>query len=93
MQSSDQLIDSKVFNEEEEDFQDILKNSSDFGWDGTNAATRKRRTLKKAPEAPKRFKSAYICYVMHKMDEMKQSLEPDIKVSLPTALFSLETVI
>lgn len=75
MQSIDHLIDNKLFNEEDEDFQDIL------GWEKeSNSGTRKRRTLKKAPDAPKRFKSAYICYVMHKMEEMKQSVEPDMKV-------------
>lgn len=41
---------------------------------------RKRRLLKKAPDAPKRFKSAYICFVMEKMDDVKKNLPRDIKV-------------
>ena len=36
--------------------------------------------LKKAPNAPKRFKSAYICFVMEKMDEVKATLPSDTKV-------------
>ena len=48
---------------------------------GTKSAIRKRRALKKAPNAPKRFKSAYICFVMEKMDEVKKLLPQDIKVT------------
>jgi hypothetical protein len=40
----------------------------------------KKRLLKKAPDAPKRFKSAYICYVTKKMDEIKEESARDIKV-------------
>lgn len=42
--------------------------------------SRKRRLLKKAPDAPKRFKSAYICFVMEKMDDVKKNLPQEIKV-------------
>ena len=45
-------------------------------------AIRKRKVYKKAPDAPKRFKSAYICFVMHKMEEVKQLLPQDAKVKL-----------
>lgn len=48
--------------------------------ESTNLVSRKRRMLKKAPDAPKRFKSAYICFVMEKMDELKQQLPADLKV-------------
>ncbi len=50
--------------------------------DNTNsvAGSRKRRLLKKAPTAPKRFKSAYICFVTEKMESVKQGLPPDTKV-------------
>jgi hypothetical protein len=48
--------------------------------DGENN-TRRRRALKKAPDAPKRFKSAYICYVMEKMDLVKANLPQDNKVT------------
>ena len=40
----------------------------------------KKRLLKKAPDAPKRFKSAYICYVVEMMDEIKSEHAGDIKV-------------
>ena len=40
----------------------------------------KKRLLKKAPDAPKRFKSAYICYVMKMMHEIKGEYAGDIKV-------------
>ena len=40
----------------------------------------KKRILKKAPDAPKRFKSAYICYVMDMMDEIKGEYAGEIKV-------------
>lgn len=41
---------------------------------------RKKRLLKKAPEAPKRFKTAYICFVMEKMDGVKEESPKDEKV-------------
>mmetsp|Transcript_9700 Transcript_9700/g.9484 ORF Transcript_9700/g.9484 Transcript_9700/m.9484 type:complete len:797 (+) Transcript_9700:326-2716(+) len=41
----------------------------------------KKRLLKKAPDAPKRFKSAYICYVTKKMDEIKEESARDIKAT------------
>ena len=41
---------------------------------------KKRRLLKKAPEAPRRFKSAYIIFVMDKMEEVKKSSPVDNKV-------------
>ena len=44
--------------------------------------SRKRRLLKKAPDAPKRFKSAYICFVMEKMDDVKKTLPQEIKVAI-----------
>eukprot|EP01031_Cornospumella_fuschlensis_P027083 gene27083-32722_t len=43
------------------------------------ANLRKRRLLKKAPNAPKRFKSAYICFVTEKMEDVKKDLPPDKK--------------
>jgi hypothetical protein len=42
---------------------------------------KKRKLLKKAPNAPKRFKSAYICYVMEKVDEVKQANPDDLKIT------------
>ena len=46
----------------------------------TQHCKNKKRLLKKAPDAPKRFKSAYICYVMKMMDEIKGEYAGDIKV-------------
>lgn len=46
-------------------------------------AHRKKRAFKKAPDAPKRFKSAYICFVKDKMDDVKKSLPADVKVLPP----------
>jgi hypothetical protein len=46
----------------------------------SSQSIRKRKVYKKAPDAPKRFKSAYICFVMHKMEEVKQFLPQDAKV-------------
>mmetsp|Transcript_9801 Transcript_9801/g.14621 ORF Transcript_9801/g.14621 Transcript_9801/m.14621 type:complete len:1038 (-) Transcript_9801:1840-4953(-) len=42
---------------------------------------KKRKLLKKAPDAPKRFKSAYICFVMDKMDDVRGSLTETFKVT------------
>lgn len=42
---------------------------------------RRKRILRKAPDAPKRFKSAYICYVVEKMDEVKKTLAEDVKAT------------
>lgn len=44
------------------------------------AGGRKKRLLKKAPDAPKRFKTAYICFVMDKMDSVKEKSPKDEKV-------------
>ena len=43
---------------------------------------RKKRLLKKAPDAPKRFKTAYICFVMEKMDSVKETSPKEEKVFL-----------
>ena len=48
--------------------------------DGVDPQRKKRRLLKKAPDAPRRFKSAYILFVMDKMDEVKKSSPEDVKV-------------
>lgn len=46
----------------------------------TGQTQRKKRPFKKAPDAPKRFKSAYICFVTDKMEDVKKSLPDDVKV-------------
>ena len=38
--------------------------------------------LRKAPQAPRRFKSSYILFFMAKQDEIKRSLPPGSSVSL-----------
>lgn len=43
---------------------------------------RKKRLLKKSPDAPKRFKTAYICFVMVMMDGVKEESPKNEKVSL-----------
>jgi hypothetical protein len=52
----------------------------DASWEGSSVASKKRKTLKKAPDAPKRFKSAYICFVMQKMEGMKKAAGTEAKV-------------
>lgn len=52
-----------------------------LGNNSSNNSLRKRRLMKKAPDAPKRFKSAYICFVTDKMDDVKKSLPADMKVN------------
>jgi len=61
------LAESEFENDEEDDHCSSLK---------------KRKLLKKAPDAPKRFKSAYICFVMDKMDDLRASLTETFKVSI-----------
>lgn len=48
--------------------------------DDETTGGRKKRLLKKAPDAPKRFKTAYICFVMEKMDIVKESSSKEEKV-------------
>jgi hypothetical protein len=46
--------------------------------------TKKRKLMKKAPDAPKRFKSAYICFIGEKMEFEKANgtaNNPDTKVT------------
>lgn len=44
-------------------------------------SSRKKRLLKKAPEAPRRFKTAYICFVMERMEEVKLQMNNETKVT------------
>jgi hypothetical protein len=46
-------------------------------------AYKQKRLMRKAPDAPKRFKSAYICFVIENMENLKQNLLPtELKVAL-----------
>lgn len=49
--------------------------------DDETTGGRKKRLLKKAPDAPKRFKTAYICFVMEKMDIVKENSSKEEKVT------------
>jgi hypothetical protein len=49
---------------------------------------KKKRLLKKAPDAPKRFKSAYICFVMENMERVKNEIPPETKVRKPRSFNS-----
>jgi hypothetical protein len=42
---------------------------------------KKHPSLRKAPQAPKRFKSSYICFFMAKQPEIKQELGEKATVS------------
>ena len=57
--------------EEEEDDENVGELSPGRGGKGTK---KRKDTLRKAPQAPKRFKSSYICFFMAKQPEIKVSL-------------------
>ena len=48
---------------------------------GKKANKKKRETLRKAPGAPKRFKSSYICFFMAKQPEIKEILGEKASIS------------
>jgi hypothetical protein len=48
---------------------------------GNLSGHKKKKLLKKAPDAPKRFKSAYICFIGEKMEEAKSRGSSDTKVT------------
>ncbi len=58
-----------------EDFESHQNSSS------SNSVIKKRRLLKKAPDAPKRFKSAYICFIGEQMEAAKSQMTSDLKVT------------
>ena len=82
MQIDDLLHDRKVLDLDDSTLSLNQEESEEFEAGETSPAGRKKRVLKKAPDAPKRFKSAYILYVMKKMDEIKKSLDPEVKVRI-----------
>jgi hypothetical protein len=45
--------------------------------------------MKKAPGAPKRGKSAYICYTIAKRAEVKEQMGPEAKVRAAPAALAL----
>lgn len=87
--SNNRENDLKNLPEEEEDMDmdadyglnDNQEDSVNGDAEGNISQIRKRRLMKKAPDAPKRFKSAYICFVTEKMDNVKKNMPADIKVS------------
>lgn len=67
-ETSDTCVDSELF--------ELLESPN---WSSTTDLhadnhCKKRKLMKKAPDAPKRFKTAYICFVTEKMDEVKSNL-------------------
>lgn len=49
---------------------------------GSTTTGKKRRVMKKAPDAPKRFKSAYICFIGERMEmEKNNASNTDSKVT------------
>lgn len=48
---------------------------------GDNSSHKKKKLLKKAPDAPKRFKSAYICFIGERMESEKAKRNSDLKVT------------
>lgn len=67
--------DSK--NEEEEEEIDADETSSPK----RGKKKRDNSTLRKAPQAPKRFKSSYICFFMAKQPEIKEELGKNATVT------------
>jgi hypothetical protein len=67
------FTDPNSFNETQTDTNSISRGELDNG-------NRKRKLMKKAPDAPKRFKSAYIYFVTEKMDDVKKNFPEDTKV-------------
>ncbi len=57
----------------------------------SNKKKRDSSTLRKAPQAPKRFKSSYILFFMAKQQEIKDSLGPSATVS--PLVFNLKNLI
>jgi hypothetical protein len=43
---------------------------------------KRKKALRKAPHAPKRFKSAYIYFIMDKMEELRSSAGESLKVRM-----------
>jgi len=64
-------------NEEDEEMGEA--GEEDEGMSICNSVKRKK-ALRKAPLAPKRFKSAYIYYIMDKMEEVRSSAGESLKV-------------
>lgn len=44
-------------------------------------SVKRKKALRKAPHAPKRFKSAYIYFIMDKMEELRSSAGESLKVT------------
>ena len=64
-----------------------MENLEDFGTAGTGTGRKRKgkrdsHSMRKAPHAPKRFKSSYICFFMAKQGEIKEELGDEATVSL-----------
>jgi hypothetical protein len=74
-QDDEHHLDDDDDNDVEDD--DVeLDESPNYGDDAGKKGKKKRdaNSLRKAPQAPKRFKSSYICFFMAKQPEIKQEL-------------------
>jgi hypothetical protein len=93
MENEDDLLDENDEEFEDEDFftqsevLDTTTSSNNHGDNDPNGTTnsssigkKRKKLVKKAPTAPKRFKSAYIFFVKEKMDDFKKDLPADKKV-------------
>jgi len=85
---SEHVIDTTMITTNKDNTNPIGNTSFNIPWSSESnnpeegkKEARRKRLLKKAPDAPKRFKSAYICYVIEKMDEVKKTLPDDVKVT------------
>jgi hypothetical protein len=60
--------------EEEEEGDESADSLTESPKRGSNKKKRDNTSLRKAPQAPKRFKSSYICFFMAKQPEIKEEL-------------------
>ena len=60
---------------------DGMDNSINNLTSGDNSSHKKKKLLKKAPDAPKRFKSAYICFIGERMESEKAKRNSELKVT------------
>lgn len=72
---------SKIFDTQPLNLMDETLDMNEKNQDNNSNVNKKKRLLKKSPHAPKRFRSAYICFVTEKMDIVKSSLPPEMKVT------------
>lgn len=80
LEAVDDQILSNIYDEEDCEVEDDINSQCN--------SLKRKKLLKKAPDAPKRFKSAYIYFVMDKMDSVRSSASDTLKVSILESLRS-----